>query len=100
MNSAPLNILITKKADADEERIYKYIARKFGKIYADKFRTKLIELFKKLAVTPTAGRTAKADHTLRVFIFNHQNKFIYKATDADLTVIRILHAKTKKSAKY
>lgn len=46
MSAAPLNILITKKADADEEAIYKYIARKFGKIYADHFRSKIVNCSK------------------------------------------------------
>lgn len=43
MSDAPLNILITKKADANEEAVYKYIACKFGKIYADYFRARIIK---------------------------------------------------------
>lgn len=59
MNPQPLTVLITKKADADEEAIYKYISRKFGKIYTDKFRSNIIALFKKIALTPIAGRITR-----------------------------------------
>jgi plasmid stabilization system protein ParE len=100
MTHQPLNILITKNADSDEETIYKYISRKFGKIYADKFRSKIIDLFKKLAITPTAGRITKNDRSLRVFIFNSQNKVIYKTTEIEIIIIRILSSKRKTSAKY
>ena len=39
-------VILTSKADKDEAGIYKYIADEFGEIYADNFRTKLIQLFK------------------------------------------------------
>lgn len=100
MKQQALNILITKKADEDEKAIYKYISRKFGKIYAERIRSKLIELFTKLSVTPTAGRIAKNDHSLRVFIFYRQNKIIYKRTETDVVIIRILSAKRKSAGKY
>jgi len=95
-----LNILITQKADADEASIYQYIERRFGTIYAHKFRSKLIALFSKLAQMPTAGRAAKNDRSIRVFIFNRQNKVVYKATETEIIIIRILHAKAKMSGNY
>ena len=100
MSKQPLNVLITKKADADEESIYNYIFRRFGKIYADKFCSNIIALFRKIALTPTAGRLAKKDPSLRVFIFYLQNKVVYKTTEANVTIIRILNAKTKSASKY
>lgn len=100
MSRQPLRILITEKADSDEEAIYKYIARKFGKIYADKFRLRIIDLFKKLAVTPTAGRIAKNDRSLRIFIFNRHNKVVYKATQTDVVIVRILSSSRKASGEY
>ena len=100
MSAAPLAVLITKKADADEEGIYKYIARKFGKIYADAFRSNIVKLFGKLAITPTAGRVAKNDRSVRVFVFHHQNKVIYKTTESEIVIIRILNAKRKATGKY
>lgn len=48
---------------------FTYIERTFGKPYADKFRSTLIALFHKLAGMPTAGRVAKTDRSIRVFIF-------------------------------
>ena len=100
MSRPSLNILVTKKADTDEQSIYKYIDRKFGKIYADRFRLKIIDLFKRLAVTPTAGRVAKNDRSLRVFIFNRQNKVVYKTTESEIVIIRILRAKRKTAGRY
>lgn len=100
MNKLPLSILITEKADRDEENVYKYIARKFGSQYAEKFREKVIRLFKVLATHPLSGRPAKKDRTLRVFVLNRQNKIVYKATEKELVIIRILNTKTKMAKKY
>ena len=100
MTPSLLNIVITKKADGDEELIYKYIARKFGKQYADNFRKKIIELFKALAITPLAGRFAKNNRSVRVFIFSRQNKIVYKPTVTDIIILRILNTKTKTARKY
>ncbi len=46
MSRLSANVTITKKADNDESSIYLYVSNNFGKIYADKFRQKLIVLFK------------------------------------------------------
>lgn len=100
MNPSPLNIRITQKADADEASIYQYIERTFGKVYADRFRVRLIELFHKLAIMPTAGRTAKAEPSIRIFIFNRQNKVVYKITEQDLVIIRILNTKARTTGNY
>ncbi len=78
MSRQPLTVLFTRKADADEEAIYNYISRKFGKIYADKFRSNIIALFEKIALTPIAGRMAKKDHSLRVFISIGKTKLFTK----------------------
>lgn len=79
MNAQPLKIRVTQNADADETSIYQYIEQKFGKVFAQKFRSTLIDLFNKLAVMPTVGRVAKDDHSIRVFIFSHQKKSSIKS---------------------
>lgn len=63
------SILITSKADKDEQLIYEYITKTFGEVYAVKFRQKLIDLFKTLAKYPFIGRVAIA-----VFL-NNPGKF-------------------------
>jgi len=80
MKAIPLNIIITKKADGDETSIYNYISEKFGRQYAEKFRKKIIDLFRLIALQPFAGRPAKNDSSIRVFIISKQNKLVYKPT--------------------
>lgn len=86
-------IIVTKKADNDEEITYKYISDKFGKIYAENFRNRLIELFKLLSKYPLVGRPAKNDLILRVYTFNNQNKLVYKVTATEVIIIRLLNTK-------
>lgn len=100
MSHEPRKILITNKADKDEKAVYRYIEKKFGKVYADRFRDKVIELFKALAVRPHSERTAKRDRSLRVFVLNRQNKVVYKFTDSEIVFVRILSTKTKTASKY
>lgn len=95
-----LNIIITHKADEDELAIYKYIADEFGEIYAKKFRKKLIDLFHILSIQPFIGRPAKKDSSIRVIIISKQNKIIYKMTDENIVIIRVLSTKTKISQNF
>jgi plasmid stabilization system protein ParE len=71
-------LTITTKADKDEAEIYKYISEEFGVIYADKFRKKPFNLFNLLLKQPYIGRPAKINPTLRVYLFNNNNKVVYK----------------------
>jgi plasmid stabilization system protein ParE len=73
-----LNVFITRRADKDENRIYEYISKEFGEIYAIAFREKLLHLFHTLSKHPLIGRPAKNDASLRVIIFAVQNKIVYK----------------------
>lgn len=100
MNAHSLNILITQKADVDEASLYQYIEGRFGAIHADKFRSKLIELFNKLALMPAAGRVATNDRSIRIFILNRQNKVVYKATETHIVILRILPTKTNTAGNY
>jgi toxin ParE1/3/4 len=93
-------ISFTKRADKDEIKIYDYITEKFGEIYADNFRQKLITFLQLLVKEPHLGRPAKQDSSLRVYIFNKQNKIVYKIKDQDLTVIRILHTNTNLASRF
>ncbi|MGI8952346.1 MAG: type II toxin-antitoxin system RelE/ParE family toxin [Chitinophagaceae bacterium] len=93
-------IIITAKADEDERSTYNYIAGNFGEIYAQQFRTKTLEVFEKLCKYPFIGRVAKNSNRLRVLIFNKQNKIIYKVTETDVIIVRILNTKTNLSSKY
>ena len=99
--SAPfLSIIITKKADTDETAIYNYISETFGSIYADNFRKKLIEVFKLLARQPFIGRPAKQDAFVRVLMMSRQNKIVYKITETEVVVLRILNTRTKLSGEF
>ncbi len=98
MSAASLNIIITKKADDDEAAIYNYISEKFGKVYAERFRKKIIELFKLIALQPFSGRPSKNDISIRVFIISKQNKLVYKVTQKD--IIRILNTRTNISGGF
>lgn len=93
-------ITLTSKADKDEAAIYKYIATEFGKIYADRFREKLIEFFHLLSKQPFIGRPAKNNPALRVYIFTRQNKVIYKVIDEEIVIIRLLNSKSNLASKY
>lgn len=53
-----------------------------------------------LTKQPFIGRPAKNDSTLRVFIFNKQNKVVYKVEDDCITMIRILNTQTDLFSKY
>ena len=94
------SLIFTRKADKDETDIYKYITEKFGKIYADKFRRRLIQFYHLLSKQPFIGRPAKDDASLRVFIFNKQNKVVYKVEDNSIIIIRILNTRTNLSSKF
>ncbi len=95
-----LIIVFTTKADKDEINIYQYISKIFGKAYADKFRKKLIELLRLIAIQPYIGRTTKNDRSLRVITISKQNKIIYKVTEENIIIIRILNTKTDISERF
>lgn len=97
---ALLLIKITKRADKDEQKIYRYIAEEFGEIYAQNFRHKLIETFYKLAKYPLIGRVAKNDKNIRVLILNNKNKLVYKVMENEVIIIRLLNMKTNLPSKY
>lgn len=98
--TAPLKIIITEKADADEIAIYQYISEKFGNTFAEKFRIKLINLFKLIALQPFIGRPAKNDASIRVFIMSKQNKVVYKLKDSEIIILRILNARTNLAGEF
>ena len=100
MSAPSLSIIITKKADADETAIYNYISETFGSIYADKFRQRLIELFKLMARQPFIGRPAKGNASVRVLMMNKQNKIVYKITETEVVVLRVLNTRTKLSGEF
>ena len=94
------NIVVTYKADKDEQLIYEYVTKTFGEIHAIKFRQKLIGLFKTLVKYPFLGRVAKNEASLRVVLFSKQNKIVYKVTEKEVIILRILNTKTKKASGY
>jgi plasmid stabilization system protein ParE len=93
-------LLVTRKADKDEQLIYEYIAKAFGEVYALKFRQKLIGLFTTLIKYPFLGRVAKNDNSLRVVLFSKQNKIVYKVTEKEIVIIRILNTRTHTASNY
>jgi len=99
MNSA-LGIVVTKKADDDELAIYQYISKTFGSLYADKFRSRLIEVFTLMAKQPFIGRPAKQDKSIRVLMLSKQNKVVYKLTESQIIILRILNTKAKASGDF
>ena len=88
-----LEIVFTRKADKDEIAIYQYISETFGQVYANKFRSKLIDLFRNLSNQPYIGRPAKNDTSVRVIILNKQNKIVYKVAERKIVIIRILNTR-------
>jgi plasmid stabilization system protein ParE len=100
MNSPSLGIVVTHKANADETAIYKYISEKFGIIYADKFRKKLVELLRLISSQPFIGRPAKNDSSIRVFLMSRQNKIVYRLTETEIVILRIINTKTKSSGNF
>ena len=94
------SLIFARKADEDEADIYKYITEQFGEIYADKFRAGFIQFCELLSKQPFIGRPSKDDASLRVFIFNKQNKVVYKVEDTGIIIIRILNTKTNLSSKF
>ena len=77
--------------------IYEYITEKFGELYAQSFREKMTETFEKLIKYPLIGRVAKKDKSLRVLVPNNKNKIVYKVTEKEIIIVRILNMKTKRS---
>jgi plasmid stabilization system protein ParE len=99
MNAA-LSIIITRKADADELAIYQFISETFGSFYADRFRKKLIALFRLMSKQPFIGRPAKQDNLVRVLMMSKQNKIVYKLTESEIIILRILNSKAKVSGDF
>jgi plasmid stabilization system protein ParE len=100
MSAPSLSITITKKADADETAIYNYISETFGSIYADNFRKRLIEVFGLMSRQPFIGRPAKGNASVRVLMMSRQNKIVYKITETEVVVLRILNTRTKLSGEF
>jgi|GEM_PF-2472651 plasmid stabilization system protein ParE len=100
MSGPSLAVIITKKADTDEASIYNYISDTFGKQYADRFRIKIIDLFRSIALHPFIGRPAKKDPSIRVFIISKQNKLVYKPTEKEVIILRLLNTRTKISKEF
>lgn len=92
-------IVVTNAADKDEASIYSYIADKFGVVYADNFRNKLLRILKLLSNHPHLGRPAKRNAGVRVYIFQ-QNKIVYCLKDDSLIVVRVLDMRTKIAGKF
>lgn len=95
-----VEVIITRKADLDEAAIYHYILNKFGEKYTENFRSNLIQFFHLLSKQPFIGRPAKNDSSLRVYLFEKQNKIIYKVTEDNIVIIRILSTKTSYSSNF
>jgi plasmid stabilization system protein ParE len=89
------SIIVTKKADTDELVIYQYISKTFGSLYANNFRKKLTEVFTLMAKQTFIGRPAKQDNSIRVLMMSKQNKIIYKLTESEIIILRILNSKAK-----
>jgi plasmid stabilization system protein ParE len=100
MSTSPPSILLTKKADADITGVLNYITEKFGSVYADKFLRKLTDLFKLISHQPFIGRPAKQDPTIRVFVLSKQNKIVYKITESEIVILRVLNLKTRASENF
>lgn len=100
MSASSLSIIVTKKADADETAIYQYISDTFGSIYANQFRKRLIELFKLISQQPFIGRPAKGNVSVRVLMMSRQNKIVYKVTETEIVILRILNTRTKLSGEF
>jgi plasmid stabilization system protein ParE len=100
MSAPSLSIIITSKADADETAIYNYISETFGSIYADNFRKRLIEVLKLMSRQAFIGRPAKGNALVRVLMMSRQNKIVYKITETEIVVLRILSTRTKLSGEF
>jgi plasmid stabilization system protein ParE len=98
--SVALSIIVTKKADADELAIFQYISNTFGSSYADRFRKKLIEIFKLMGKQPFIGRPAKQDNSIRVLMMSKQTKIVYKLIESEIIILRILNTKAKLSGDF
>lgn len=95
-----LIIVITKKADNDESAVFDYITNKFGETYARKFRERLVQAFTVISRQPFIGRPAKNDKEIRVLQLSKQNKIVYKITETEVIILRLLHTKTNLSTKF
>ncbi|MCW3106848.1 MAG: ParE toxin of type toxin-antitoxin system, parDE [Segetibacter sp.] len=95
-----LNVLITKRADKDESKIFEYIAKEFGETYAVVFRKKLIELFHTLSKHPLMEGLLKKMHHLEWLFIINKIKIVYKVTESDIIIIRILNTKTNLSHNF
>jgi uncharacterized protein YpmB len=60
----------------------------------------MIATFEKLAKYLLIERVAKKDKSLRVLIPNNKNKIIYKVTEEEIIIVRILNMRTKRSSDY
>lgn len=100
MSGSSSGIIITSKANADETAIYNYISDTFGSIYADNFRKRLIEVFRLMARQPFIGRPAKGNASIRVLMMNKQNRIVYKITETEVVVLRILNTGTKMPGEF
>lgn len=77
MSREPLNILIAKRPMQTSRPPTIKSSRKFGKNYADKFRSNIIDLFQKLAITPTAAALLKITaHFVSSFSTRRTKRFI------------------------
>ncbi len=93
-------VQLTRKADDDEAQIYAYITERFGLVYAENFRAGFIRFCHLLTRQPFMGRPAKNDASLRVFLFEKQNKVVYKVENNHIAVLRILNTRTNLSSKF
>lgn len=62
------------------------ILKRNSEIYADRFRDKLISVFRLFATQPFLGRPAKNIAALRVYLLTKQNKIIYKVHDEEIVL--------------
>jgi len=93
-------VVITVAAAEDEAAIVSFITDRFGSSYAGKFRDELFRVLHLISRYPYIGRPAKQFTDVRVFLFNKQNKLIYKVTAEHVVILRLLNTRTDLSSRY
>ena len=82
---------LSKRADTDLKKIYKYTYKTFGEKQADKYSESLEQCFMLLANTPTLGRRCDS---IKPGLFRHEHQshtIFYRIKSNHIFIVRLLH---------
>ena len=84
-----MKVVLTKRAQKNFEKIYNYIATRFGLANADEFDESLEFVFEVLLNNPEAGQSVSESKPVRVFLHHKHTEVFYRLSQNQLVILAL-----------